>query len=237
MRGRVALGGGGHGLDALVDAAHRAVEVPGRDRQHRLQRDVELAAEAAAAGRWARCARCSRGRPSTRATSSRSIIGAWVQAIDLHAVADALRQSRPPARCRRARRRRFRTCLRRVWRPAGALAASPHSTRPLGQDVVGLVGMERRRAGGQRRVDAVQRRQRLPGDRQVRGMHRLDRLARCRPAPARLAAIAHVALREHRLVLEVGIDAERIFARHIARREDAHDAGMARQGTARGRRW
>ena len=71
-------------------------------------------------------------------------------------------------------------------------------------------------------------RQRLPGNRQLGGVDRLYRLARV-PTSARTGSPRWRtwASREHRLVLEVGIDAERILARHIGGREDAQDAGMA----------
>ena len=49
----------------------------------------------------------------------------------------------------------------------------------------------------------------------------------------RLAAMADETFREHRLVLEVGIDAEGIFAGHIKGRENADDAGIAFRNGAR----
>ena len=45
---RMPLGAGLHRLRPLVDQAHRPAELPGGDREQRLHRDVELAAEAAA---------------------------------------------------------------------------------------------------------------------------------------------------------------------------------------------
>ena len=44
----MALGARLHRLGALVDEAHRAAELPGGDSEERLDREVELAAEAAA---------------------------------------------------------------------------------------------------------------------------------------------------------------------------------------------
>ena len=66
---RMALGARLHRLGPLVDQAHRPAELPGGDREQRLHREVELAAEAAADRRRARCgpapARC-RGRARSR---------------------------------------------------------------------------------------------------------------------------------------------------------------------------
>ena len=224
----MALGGGGHRLDALVDAAHGAAEVPGGDRQHRLQRNVELAAEAAAAGGGhdadilARQAQDARGLVAVHGRG----LGAGV---DLDAVADPLRPSGlrldvgvldeggGEGALRPMRRRRQR---------ARSVALLEGAAR---QHVVGLVGVDGRGAGGQRRLDAGERRQRLPGDRQIGSVDRLHRLARAGERQHRLAAIAHVGLREHRLILEVGIDAEGILARHVGGREHARNAGMAGQ--------
>jgi hypothetical protein len=72
---RMPLGAGLHRLGPLVDQAHRPAELPGGDREQRLHRDVELAAEAAADRRRARCAPAPGAIASTWAISSRSMYG------------------------------------------------------------------------------------------------------------------------------------------------------------------
>jgi hypothetical protein len=96
-----------------------------------------------------------------------------------------------------------------------------------GEDIVRLVFVNCRGAMGERRRGAVDRRQRRPNDRQVRSVDGLYGLAAADQGEDRLAAMADMALGEHRLVLEIGIDAEGILARHILGGENALDAGMA----------
>ena len=103
-------------------------------------------------------------------------------------------------------------------------AALDDATR---QNVVGLTGMQRGCSRRECRSDAVQHRQRLPRDREVASLDRLHRLARSDQGQHRLAAVTHQPIRKHRLVLEVGIDAERVLAGHVTGRENADDTGVA----------
>ena len=93
------------------------------------------------------------------------------------------------------------------------------------QDVARLVRLHQRRVRCSRSCDAHDRRQRRIADRQVGIGHRLDRLARADQRDHGLAAKAHHAVREYRLILDVRIDAEAV-ARHVARAEHALYARM-----------
>ena len=113
----------------------------------------------------------------------------------------------------------------------GRLGPCPHGVPAFhdaaGQDIAGLVRMDCRCTVGECGLDAVEGRQRLPGDWKVRRLHRLDSFARPHQGQNGLAAVAHEPFREDRLVLEIGIDAERIFARHITGRKNARDTRIA----------
>jgi hypothetical protein len=144
-------------------------------------------------------------------------VGRLRRRMDLDPVADALAPSRPRARYRRARRSRSRTLPSADMRPRSvskALAASPRATRPL-SSIVGPGGVQQRRPGRSRRIDADDGRF---GDLPAIGTSS-SRIANDGRAVAdqshdRLAAIAHLPVGEDRLVLDVGIDAEAV-AGHV----------------------
>jgi hypothetical protein len=87
--------------------------------------------------------------------------------------------------------------------------------------------MEARCIGGERRIDAVQRRQHLPGDGHVLVADRAERRAVADERAHRLAAHPHIALGEDRLVLAGGIDAEEIVAGNIFGGQHRDKAGIA----------
>ena len=97
----------------------------------------------------------------------------------------------------------------------------------IGQDVAGTVRMQLDRALDFRRVDARYRRQRLIGNRHF-GI--VDCRQDCRGPDERndrLAAIAHDAVRQHRLILDVGIDAVAVV-RHVGGGQHG-EAGISRR--------
>ena len=224
--GGVALGGGSHRLDALVDAADGAIQVPGGDRQQRLDRNVELAAEAAAAGR-----RNNAYAGEREAEDARGLVavhgGGLGAGGDLDAVADPLGPAGLGLDVGVLDEAGFEGALRRVGGLGEGGLRVAVADEAAGENIVRLVFVNYGRAFGQRRRDAVDRRQRVPNDRQVGSVDGLYRLAAADQGEDRLAAMAHMALGKHRLVLEIGIDAEGILARHILGGENALDAGMA----------
>ena len=174
----------------------------------------------------------SSGRPRISASSSRSMYGVWVRGEDLDAPVDDARGPglgldvrvldvgglERPGRGRGGRGQ------------GGVDVAQPHEA--LDEDVPGRGLVEPRRGRVQRGVDPDQRRQRLPLDRQLvvgdRGHGR-------RVADERqhgLAAVADVALGEHRLVLAGRVDPVPV-ARPGRRRRPGSGRGP---GGGRGRR-
>ena len=218
---------GGHRLDARIDHAHRPAHLPGRDREERLHRDVELAAEAAAAA----------GGPDAHvlgrnAEHARGLVAVHVGRLGAGDDLDRVRAGGrgvaglgldigvlDEARAERA----FGRCAP-LGRLAGIRIAAAQAA--AGQDVVGPRGVERRRAVGERRLDAGERHERRPGDRNLRLVDAIQRLARADEPEHRFAAEAHFAGREDRLVLGVREDAEGVLARHVGRRDDRLEPGV-----------
>ena len=184
---RMALGGRGHRLGAADRRCAPAASSTMRgDREQRLHRDVELAAEAAAAGGRAD-AHLPRARRRARARSPRGPCRAPACRRETSMRSPiARRRSPPPARYRRARRRRSRTRPRRstapcAW-PRGDIAAS-RDCRASGHCPARAAwsAARRRPSAASMPESGAQRR---PGDRQV-GVARCFRPPRaCRPAPA-----------------------------------------------------
>ena len=168
-----------------VDAAHGPAGRKRGDRQHRLHRDVQLAAEAAAGGRGI----CGplRATPMTRATR-RGPSSAPGCRRRSRCGRPRARRSPLRARCRHARQTTFRTRLRRWARPCSARCGSPLSTLPRASILSGLSAC---RAGApvERRSHAGSG-QRRPGDGQL-AAERFHRLARADQGQHRFAAEPH----------------------------------------------
>ena len=205
----MALGARHHALGPLVDAGDRRAGEPGGKRRERLDRDVELAAEAAAAG--------ARHDPHLRWREAQHLGGRVAvhhrrlgRDEELHPLAQAPRPAglgldvgvldegglEAPFGGHRAARER---------RP-GVAALDPTL------DELVALGLFVDQGGAQRAgvVQAVHRRERLVADRQVFVAHRRDRLARANERHHRIAPVAHDAFGEHRLVAQVGIDADAV---------------------------
>ena len=223
------LGGRGHRFRARVDDAHGPLGHPRRHRQQRLHRDVELAAEAAT----------TRGRADAHARlidaqHPRGLLQVHVGRLGAGRHLDAVR-----ARAGGSREPGFgldigvlhergleaalggRSCARV---PGLHIAALQVAAR---QHVVGDAGVNSRRARRQRRVDAGERFLNLPFDRQFGIGNAFDGSARADQRQHSLAAEAHEARRQHRLVLHPGEDAEGVLARHIFGGQDSGEAGVA----------
>ena len=160
---RMPLGGGGHRLRARVDDAHGAPGHPRRHRQQRLHRHVELAAEAAAARR-----RADAHARAVDAQHARRLLQVHVRRLgagrDLDAVGAMIgpprwaRHSRPPARCRRARRTGSRSDpqrsrLRRHVRPGRRRDCRLPRVSTLSGEPAWIAGV----AGASAVVDAMRR--------------------------------------------------------------------------------
>ena len=95
------------------------------------------------------------------------------------------------------------------------------------EHVVRVVLMQCRGVGRERRLD-VDRRQRLPLDRQVLVRDGDDRVGLADEREDRLPDVAHDPVREHRLVLAGLVDPERRLARDVGGGQRAHDPGSGR---------
>jgi len=82
------------------------------------------------------------------------------------------------------------------------------------------------RAGRERRLDADDGFPHLPGNRDLAIGQRFDRRGVADQREHRLATEAHETVGEHRLILDIGIDAETVGARDISSREDFHETGI-----------
>ena len=227
---RMPLGGGGHGFRARVDDAHRTPGHPRRHRQQRLDRHVELAAEAAAAG-----GRADAHARGVDAQHARRLLAVHVGRLRAGRDLDAIR---PVADGHRVAGLRLDVGVLdegglevTLGRRGRVRVPGPHVAAPqvaARQHVVRNSGVDRWRPWGQRSLDPGQRRLRCPGDRQVDIADAFDRRPRADQRQHGLAAEAHRAGRQHRLVLGIGEDAERVLARHVVRGEDRHQARGAR---------
>ena len=162
----VALGAGEHGLRPGEGHAHRPAGPERGEAEERLQRQVELAAEAAADG----------GGDDADALGRQGEQGGGVVAVEvgrLGAGADHQRVAVEPGRARlgldvgvldeAGAEGVFRHV--RGLRQRGGGVAAPHAA--LDQPVAGAVGMQRRRAGRLGGGRVGERRQRRPGDGEV----------------------------------------------------------------------
>ena len=187
---RVALGGGAHRFRPRVGAAHRPVEQPGSERDQGLQREVELAAEAAAAA-----GRDDADAVLGEAHDQRDLVAIHVGRLgagrDLEPLAFAPREAGLGLDIGMLDEAGLPAALgdrRGGGQPGGDVALRGAAAH---QDVVRPVGMQRRRAVGERLVDGDQRRQRFPFDRQVGIGDAVERGGVADQRHHRLAAIAH----------------------------------------------
>ncbi len=221
---RVALGGGAHRFRPRVGAAHRAAEQPRRDGDERLHRDVQLAAEAAAAG-GRQHAHLLRPQAQDRRHLVAVHVGRLGTGRDHDALADPLGVARLRLDVGVLEEGGLEAAFghRRGARHAGRHVAP--SQPAADQHVVRILRMQGAGARRQRRVHVVERRRRPPLDRHVLVRDGRDGVGVADERRHRLAAKAHEAFRQHRLVLDVGVDSESVAARHVAVGEDAHEAG------------
>ena len=215
-RRRMALGARLHRLGPLVDQAHRAAELPGGDRDQRLHREVELAAEAAAdrrrhdvhlLGRDLQHARDLVAVHVGRLRAGEDADAAQRRAACVDAAPRRSRRSPPRARCRRARRDASR---RSRWRDA----------------------MRRRARRRRRRARRGRGRARCRGSARAAACRARPRRARRRSLRARRAACSGSARRRRR---SRPASPRRRRARAPPRRESARRRRRAPAGRA-GRR-
>ncbi len=231
---RVPLGRRAHRLRAGVDAADRAVEKPRGHRDHRLEGQVELPAEAAAAsGR-------DHAHPVRREPEDqRDLVAVHVWRLGRRNDLD------PVAVASRITGLRFDVGMLEVTRlerpgrhdrgggqPRVHVSAHDPAAR---QDVAGKRVVELGRAGGRgdRRVE--DRLQRHPVDREVAIIDAPDRLGVADQGRDRLAAEPDVPVCEDRLVLACRIDPVEVLAGHVPGHEHPHEprvGGMKRREVA-----
>ena len=219
----MALGARHHALRPLVDAGDRRAGEPGGERCERLDRDVELATEAAAAG--------ARHDPHLRRREAKDL-GCHVPVHDRRLRRDPELDTVAHATCPaglgldigvldeggleaafsrhgRARERRF-----------GIAALDPALDQAVILHILVDQGCVRLKGS----VQAAHRRRRLVADRQVLVPHRDDRLARAHQRHHGVAPVTHDFLGQHRLVAQVGIDADAVGG-HVGGGEHARHAG------------
>ena len=226
--GRVALGGGRHRLDPVEDRADRAVEVPRRDRQQHLERTVDLAAEAAAAGA---------GQHVDRVDGQAEHVGDLVP-VHMRRLGGG-RDLQPAAGAARP----ARLGLDIGVLDEGGLEAALDDDVGFGERRLGLAllheagphhvvfrpGMDDRRVLGERALDPVRVRADLVADRHVLVADPVHRLVVADQGQHRLAAMLDLAVGEYRLVLDMRIAAETVDRRHVGRAEHPDQPGMGIQ--------
>ena len=226
-RGRMPLGGRDHRFMTRVGKCRRPAGLQRDQPDQRLQRHVDLGAETAAGrGRHdahlfsaasrapARCRRgpyavpaCRRKLPACRRPSARS---------------------RPPARYRRARHRRSRWCRSTTCvAPFSAASGSPRSTSPLVSTLPGRVSCSRTASAFSASHGSSVCGSSVHSIGKLREVETRHRRALARDQRDRLAAEAHEAFRQRRLVGERRDRAEAILSGNVGCRENRHDAGMA----------
>ena len=209
----MALGACHHALGPLVDAGDRRVREPGGERRERLDRDIELAAEAAAAGarhdphlRWREAQYLGRHVAVRHRRLGRD--------EELHPVVHTPRPAglgldvgvlhegglEAPVRRHRAVRER----------PLSVAALDPAFDELVALGLlVDQAGI--RRAG---LVEAAHRRKRLVADRKILVADGRHGRARAHQRHYRVSPVAHDSLGQHRLVPQVGVDADAV-RRHV----------------------
>ena len=228
--GRVALRGRGHGLGPRVHRPHRPAELPRRDRQQRLHRDVELAAERAT----------DRGGHDLHPLGldpedARGLVAVHVRRLgageDPDAVANPLGVARLGLDVRVLDEARRELALGHVRRSAERRLDVALRDPAADQDVVRIWRVNRLLRIGQCLLDLGLRRLRRPADRDLVVADAEHGMLLADQAQHRLAVKPHAAVGEHRLILHVGKDAEAVD-RDIARRDHVDQAWM--RGTQRG---
>jgi hypothetical protein len=211
----MALGRGRHAFRPRVDQGDRPAKLPRRHRHQGLDREIELAAEAAAAGR-----RHDAHRLGPQPHDDRHLVAVHVGRLGRDMDLDAIAHALGPAGLGLDIGVLDEGGLEHVLDHRGAggkgfvRLAAFHAA--LQQEIARLVGLDQGRIGRHRGIEADNRRLRRPGDRHVFIADRQHEVALADQGDDGLAAIAHLAVGQHRLVLDVGIDAETV-RRHVVR--------------------
>ena len=222
----MALGRGRHAFRPRVDQGDRPSELPRRHRHQRLDREVELAAEAAAAGR-----RHDAHGLGPEPHDDRHLVAVHVgrlgRDMDFDAIADPLGPAGLGLDIGVLDEGGLEHALghRGAGRKGFGRLAAPDPA--LQQEIARLVGLHQGRIGRHRGIEADDRRLRRPGDRHFLVADRQHDVALADQGDDGLAAIAHLAVGQHRLVLDVGIDAETV-RRHVGRRQHRGEAPAQR---------
>ena len=201
----MALGGGRHRLDAAEDGADRAVEVPGDDRQQHLERAVDLAAEAAAAGAGEHV-----DGIGGEAQHVGDLVPVHVRGLgggrDLQPVADAACPAGLGLDIGVLDEGGLEAALDDNVRfgERGLGIALLHEAAP--HHVVVVAGMDDGRAGGRRVFDPVDVGPDLVTDRHVLVADAVHGRIVADERQHRLAPMLHLAVGEDRLVLDMGVD-------------------------------
>ena len=194
---------------AACRPGHRPAELPRRDRQQRLHREVELAAEAAAAGR-----RHDAHGLGPQPHDDRDLVAVHVGRLggdmDLDAVADPLGPAGLGLDIGVLDEGGLEHALGHRGAGAKASAASPRLTPPSTGGCRGLSACTRGASAAIAASMPTTGGSRRPGDRHVSSRIASTTVALADQRDDRLAAIAHLAVGQHRLVLDVGIDAEAV---------------------------
>ncbi|MDB5376378.1 MAG: hypothetical protein JWR00_824 [Rubritepida sp.] len=230
--GGVSLGAGRHAFRTGPDGADRVLHHPGRDGEHRLDARIQLAAEAAAAGRGddAHIRHVEAEHAGHLLAVHAGRLGAGP---DLDAVVTFVFAGLRPDAPREAGLRLDIGMLDEAGLPLAPGDMGAVLQRRFGIAAPDEAGGEHvvrelrvQRLGLQRGVQIGQWRPHVPGDGQGFETQRLHRLARADHGTDRIAAIEHAPRREDRLVLDMRIDAVAIAPGHILRAQHRPDSGM-----------
>ena len=221
----MALGRRSHRLDPVEHRADRPVEVPRRHRQQHLERAVDLAAEPASAGAGQHA-----DRVDGKAEHVGDLVAVHVRRLgggrQLQPVADTPRPTRLGLDIGVLDEGGLEAALDHHvrFRERGIGIALLHEAAP--HHVVVVAGVDDGRAFRHRGLDPVDMRADLVMDRHVLVADAVHRLVVPDQSQHGLAAILHLAVGEHRLVLDVRIDAEGVESGHVRRTQHPDEAGM-----------
>ena len=224
--GRMALGAGGHAFGPRVDQSHGPLQLPRCDADQRLNRKVELAAEAAAAGGRHDAHRLGL-QPHQVGDLVAVHVGRLGGGVDLDPVANPARPAGLGLDIGVLDERR----LERAFGHRGAILERSRRVTALHpalqQQVARPVGLHQWRTFRHGGIDAEQRRLGPPGDRHLVVADRQHFGPLADQGDDRFAAIADMPVREHRLILDVGIDAVAI-ERHVRGRQHCRESAPQR---------
>ena len=222
----MSLGRRRHALDAVPYGTHGPLQNPARYGQQGLHRDIELAAKTATTSRGddAHALLCKAKHPRHLVPVH---VGRLRAGKDLHALADATGIARLGLDIGVLDKTGLEAAFSHMSGNENGLIGIAFLHEAARQHIIRFEIMQRR-ISNQPLSNPDGRGLDLPGDWQISDCHGVDAVRLAHQRQDRFAAIANLTIGQHGLILEIGIDAEGILARHIMRCQNPDDAGMRR---------